>query len=93
MFGIILKIDKGRIQTNRPEAKKLITIHKALHSRVDYMYQEKKRRELASIESTVDASIRAYKNYIKKNKEELAQSAGAVEYTDCTSVAGVRTPQ
>ena len=37
----------------------------------DYMYQEKRGRELASIEDNVDASVRRLEDYIEKYKGGL----------------------
>ena len=74
----ILEVDKGRIQTNRPEDKKVLTIHEGLHSRDDtdrfYVSRKEEGRGLVSIEDCIDTSIRRFKNYIKKNKERLITS-------------------
>ena len=50
--------------------RKLMTIHKALHSRdnIDRLYVSRKEggRELTSIEDSIDTSIQQLKDYIEK---------------------------
>ena len=56
---------------NRPEKKKLMTMHKALHPRNDRdrLYLPRKGgRGLTSIEDSVDALVRRLENSIKKYK-------------------------
>ena len=54
--------------------RKLMTMHKALHSRddVDRLYVSRKEggRGLASIEDTVDASIQRLEGYIEKHDKD-----------------------
>ena len=55
--------------------RKLMTMHKVLHPRddVDRLFVSRKegRRELGSIEDSVDASIQRLEDYIKKNEVGL----------------------
>ena len=57
-----------------------MTLRKALHLRdnIDKLYESRKEiaRELASIEDSVDASIKGFKYYVKKSKERLITAAG-----------------
>ena len=59
--------------------KKLMTMHKALHRRdgIDRLHVSRKegRRGLASIEDSVDASIRELEDYIKKTQKRLITAA------------------
>ena len=55
--------------------RKLMTMHKALHPRddVDRLYVSRKEGgwRLASIEDSVDASIRRLEDYMEKHDREL----------------------
>ena len=55
--------------------RKLMTMHKALHPRDDidrrYVSRNEGGRGLASVEDSVDTSIRRLEDYTKKNKERL----------------------
>ena len=55
--------------------RKLMTMNKALHLRykIDRLHVSRKGggRRLASIEESVDPSMRGLKDYIKKSKERL----------------------
>ena len=57
------------------ELKKLMTMHKALHPRddIDRVYVPRKEggRGLASIEDSVNTSIRRLKDYTEKHEGEL----------------------
>ena len=52
------------------ETKKQMTMHKALHPRNDYTYQESKAEE-DNIGERIDASIQQLEDYIEKYKKEL----------------------
>ena len=66
--------------------RKLMTMHKALHSRndIDRLYVSRKEggRGLASIEDSVDASIQRLEDYIGKHERGLITSIK--NYTDNT---------
>ena len=68
-------MDEGGTQTNGPEDKKAMIMHKALRQRdvIDRLHVSRKegKRGLASTEDYVEASIRGIKEYIKKSKEKL----------------------
>ena len=55
--------------------RKLMTMHKALHTRDDvdrlYVYRKQGGRGLASIEDDVDASIQRFEYYIEKHEQGL----------------------
>ena len=36
----------------------------------------------------MDVAIQGHQEYLKSSRKDLAQSAGAVEYTDCISAEG-----
>ena len=63
-------MDEGGTSTNGSEKEIIMTLHKALHSRdcIDWLYvsRKEKGRELASIEDSVDTSIRRFEIYMKK---------------------------
>ena len=72
LLGTILEMDQGRNQINGPEDKK--TNAKGLASErqhILHVSRKERGRGLASIEDSVDASIRGFENYIKKRKERL----------------------
>ena len=69
--GHFLKWTKDELKQMDQRTRKLMTRHKALHSRddVDRLYVSRKEggRGLASIEDIVDASIQRLENYIQKH--------------------------
>ena len=72
---LFLKWTRDELKQMDQRKRKLMTIHKAKHHRynVDRKYASRKegRRGLASIEDSVDASIRRFKNNIEKHEGEL----------------------
>ena len=77
-------MDQRRSQQMDQRTRKLMTMHKALHPRDDVvlyilfqvaMYQEK--RELASIDDSVDASRHQLKDYIEKRGGILTTQGSA----------------
>ena len=78
--GPYLKWTREELKQMDPPPKKtrkLMTIHKALHSRddVDRLYVSRKKggRGLASIEDSVDASIQRHEDDIENTKEDWLQ--------------------
>ena len=73
--GPFLKWTREELKQMNQRTRKLMTMHKALHSRddVDRLYVSRKEggRELASIEDTVDASIQRLEYYIEKHERGL----------------------
>ena len=73
--GPFLKWTKDKHKQMDQRRRKLITMHKGLHSRddVDRLYVSRKEggRRLASIEDSVDASIQRLTDYIQKNEGGL----------------------
>ena len=71
--GPFLKWTKKERRQMDQRTRKLMTIHKALHSRddIDRLYVSRKEgaRGLTSIEVNLDASIRGLEDHIKMNKE------------------------
>ena len=63
-------MEREKLQQIDLRTRKLMAIHKAIHPRddIDKLYVSRKegRRGYASIENTVDASIRRFEDYIKK---------------------------
>ena len=70
-----LKLTRVELQPMDQKTRKLMMMHKALHPRddIDRLYASRKegKRGLASIEDSVDASIRRLDDCIKKSKERL----------------------
>ena len=77
ILGNILEIDEGRTPTNGLENKKPMMRHKTLHSRDDldrlYMSSKEGGRRLASIENSVDVSMRLLEDSIKNCREDELQ--------------------
>ena len=73
--GPFLKWTREELKQMDQRTRKLITMHKALHPRddVDRLYVSRKQvgRGLASIEDSVDASIRRLEDYIGKHEGGL----------------------
>ena len=73
--GAFLKWTRDEHKQMDQRTRKLITMHKALHSRddVDRLYVSRKegRRGLAKIEDCVEASIQLLKDYIQKHEGGL----------------------
>ena len=73
--GPFLKWTREKLKQMDQRTRKLMTMHKALHTRadVDRLYVSKKEggRGLASIEDTVDASIQRLEDYIEKHEQGL----------------------
>ena len=71
-LGPFLKWTRGELKQMDQRARKLMTMHKALHPRdnVDRLYVTRKEggRGLASIEDSVDASIQRLEDYIEKHE-------------------------
>ena len=71
----IMDVGNGRAQVNRPEDKKPMTMHQALHlnDRIAILHVSRKEggRGLATIEDSVDVSIRGLKDCIKNSKKRL----------------------
>ena len=69
--GPFLKWTRDELKQMDQRIRKLMTMHKALHSRhdVDWLYVSRKEggRGLASIEDSVDASIQRLEDYIQKH--------------------------
>ena len=74
-LGPFLKWSRGELKQMDQRTKKLMTMHKALHSSDDvgrlYVSKEEGRRGLASIEENVDASIQLREDYIEKHVGRL----------------------
>ena len=72
----------------RPITYKLMTMHKAQHSRddVDRLYVSRKegRRGLASIEDSVDASIQRLEDYIVKHERTRTNYSHQKQYRQQT---------
>ena len=66
--------EKKNKQMNQ-RTRKIMTLHKTLHSRDEvhrlYVSRKKKRRRLASIEDSVDASIKWLEDYIQRHGGRL----------------------
>ena len=73
--GLFLKWTRDELKQMDQRTRKLMTMHKVLHSRddVDRLYVSRKEggRGLASIEDTVDASIQRLEDYIEKHERGL----------------------
>ena len=73
--GPFLKWTRDELKEKDQRTRKLMTIHKALHPRddIDRQYVPRKERErgLASIEDSVDVSIRRLEDYIEKPEGRL----------------------
>ena len=73
--GPYLKWTRGELKHIDQRTRKLMTMHKALHSRDDvdrlYVYRKEAGRGLASIEDCIDASIQLLEDYIEKHKRGL----------------------
>ena len=73
--GPFLKWTRDDLRQMDQRTRKLMTMHKALHSRdnVDRLYVPRKEggSGLASIEDTVDASIHRLEDYIEKHERGL----------------------
>ena len=73
--GPFLKWTRDELKQMDQRTRKLMTMHKALHSRddVDRLYVSgiEGGRELASIEDNVDASIQRFEDYIEKHERGL----------------------
>ena len=73
--GPFLKWTRDELKQMDQRTRKLMTMHKALHSRDDvdrlYVSREEGRKGLASIEDSVDASIQRLEDYIEKRKGGL----------------------
>ena len=73
--GPFLKWTRDELRQMDQRTRKLITMHKALHTRgyVDRLYVSRKEggRGLASIEDSVDASIQRLKDNIEKHERGL----------------------
>ena len=63
-LGLFLKWTREELRQMDQRSRKLMTMHKVLHPRDDYMYQEKEGRGFASIEDSVDSKT------TKKNTKE-----------------------
>ena len=76
-FGPFLKWTTDELEQMDQRTRKLLAMHKALHSRddVDRLYVSRKEggRGLASIEDSVDASIQRLEDYIQNTKEDSLQ--------------------
>ena len=73
--GPFLKWTREELKQMDQRTRKLMTMHKALHSRDDgdrlYVSRKEGRRGLASIEDTVDASIQRLEDYVEKYERGL----------------------
>ena len=73
--GPFLKWTREELKQMDQRTSKLLTMHKALHSRddVDRLYTSRKDggRGFASIEDNVDASIRRLEDYVEKHEKRL----------------------
>ena len=73
--GLFLMWTRDELKQMDLRTRKLMTMHKALHPRddVDRLYVSRKEggRGLASIEDSVDASIKRLKDYIQKHERGL----------------------
>ena len=73
--GPFLKCTREELKQMDQRTRKLMTMHKALHTRdnIDRLYVSRKQggRGLASIEDTVDASIQRLEDYIEKHERGL----------------------
>ena len=74
LYTRFLKMDKGGgLKQTDQETRKLMTMHKAFHTRDDidrlYIRSKERGRGLTRIEDCVDALIQGLKNDIKKIKE------------------------
>ena len=73
--GPFLKWTREELKQIDQRTRKLMTMHKALHSRnnVDKLYVSRKEggRGLPSIEDSVDASIKRFEDYMEKRGERL----------------------
>ena len=73
--GPFLKWTRDELKQMDQRTRKLVTMHKALHSRDDddglYVSRKEGGRGLASIEDNVDASIRRLEDYLEKHEGGL----------------------
>ena len=73
--GLFLKWTRDELKQMDQRTRKLMTMHKALHPRDDvvrlYVSRKEGGRGLASIEDSVDVSIRRLKDYIQKHEGGL----------------------
>ena len=70
--GPFLKWTREELRKIDQRTGKLMTMHKALHSRNDRLYvSRKERRSIASIEDSVDASIPELEDYTEKHEGVL----------------------
>ena len=73
--GPFLKWTKNELKQMDERTRKLMTMHKALYPRDDidrlYVSRKERRRGLASIEDSVDASIQRLEDYIEKHERGL----------------------
>ena len=79
ILGTILEVDQRRKKQMDQRRWKLMTIHKALHSRdnVDRLYLSRKEggRMAANIQDRINASIKRFKDYIEQRGGRLITRA------------------
>ena len=76
--GPFLKSTRDELKQIDQRTRKLMTMHKALHPRVEvdrlYVSREEGGRGLTSIEDSVDVSIQRLEDYIEKDERGLIRN-------------------
>ena len=83
--GLFLKCSREELQQNDPKTRKLMTIHKALHSRnyVNRLLMSRKRgRGRTTIQDIVDASIQRLEDYITKRGQLITANRNSTAKTN-----------
>ena len=80
--GPFLKLTRDELKQMDQRTRKLMTMHKALHPRDDvdrlYVPRKERGRGLASIEDSVDASMRRLEDYTENTMEDSLQPSETI---------------